>query len=277
MIEQDKKGFKAMMNTVMSIYQKPQCDQDTLRVWWAKLERYDFQIVTKAFDQWVDSSKHAPTVFDILNLVRPKIEFQAALQAPKLTLDQNRMHAANVMQYVSENTPKEKKLKGMREWAHKILKNPKNRRTSILRITMIEQDKKGFKAMMNTVMSIYQKPQCDQDTLRVWWAKLERYDFQIVTKAFDQWVDSSKHAPTVFDILNLVRPKIEFQAALQAPKLTLDQNRMHAANVMQYVSENTPKEKKLKGMREWAHKILKNPKNYPAISLKKAQEAIRAK
>ena len=142
---------------------------------------------------------------------------------------------------------------------------------------MIEQDKKGFKAMMNTVMSIYQKPQCDQDTLRVWWAKLERYDFQIVTKAFDQWVDSSKHAPTVFDILNLVRPKIEFQAALQAPKLNIDQNRMHAANVVAFVAEHTPKEKKLKGMREWAHKILKNPKNYPAISLKKAQEAIRAK
>ena len=142
---------------------------------------------------------------------------------------------------------------------------------------MIEQDKKGFKAMMNTVMSIYQKPQCDQDTLRVWWAKLERYDFQIVTKAFDQWVDSSKHAPTVFDILNLVRPKIEFAVALQAPKLTLDQNRMHAANVMQYVSEHTPKEKKLKDMRAWAHRILNNPKNYPAISIQFAEQAVRAK
>jgi len=142
---------------------------------------------------------------------------------------------------------------------------------------MIEQDKKGFKAMMNTVMSIYQKPQCDQDTLRVWWAKLEKYDFQIVTKAFDQWVDSSKHAPTVFDILNLVRPKIEFAVALQAPKLTLDQNRMHAANVMQYVAENTPKEKKLKGMREWAHRILKNPKKYPAISIQFAEQAVKAK
>ena len=142
---------------------------------------------------------------------------------------------------------------------------------------MTEQDKKGFKAMMNTVMSIYQKPQCDQDTLRVWWAKLEKYEFQIVTKAFDQWVDSSKHPPTVFDILNLVRPKIEFQQSLQAPKLNLEQNRMHAANVMQYIAEHTPAEKKLKDMRAWAHRIIKDPKKYPAISLKTAQEAIRAK
>jgi hypothetical protein len=142
---------------------------------------------------------------------------------------------------------------------------------------MIEQDKKGFKAMMNTVMSIYQKPQCDQDTLRVWWAKLERYEFEKVTQSFNQWVDSSKHAPTVFDILSLVRPKIEFAPALQTPKLTIDQNRMHAANVMQYVSEHASKEMKLKDMRAWAHRILKNPKNYPSISIQFAEQAVRAK
>ena len=41
--------------------------------------------------------------------------------------------------------------------------------------------------------------------------------------------------------------------------------------------EALEEEKKLKDMRAWAHRIIANPKNYPAISLKTAQEAIRAK
>jgi hypothetical protein len=52
---------------------------------------------------------------------------------------------------------------------------------------------------------------------------------------------------------------------------------MHAANVMQYVSEHASKEMKLKDMRAWAHRILKNPKNYPSISIQFAEQAVRAK
>ena len=43
------------------------------------------------------------------------------------------------------------------------------------------------------------------------------------------------------------------------------------------VQEHMPKEeKKLKDMKAWAHRIIAKPKNYPAISLKTAKEALNA-
>ena len=46
-----------MMNTIASIYSKPEPTQDTLRVWWAKLEKYEFMDVSHAFDDWVNRSE----------------------------------------------------------------------------------------------------------------------------------------------------------------------------------------------------------------------------
>lgn len=143
---------------------------------------------------------------------------------------------------------------------------------------MNNDDKIGFKSMMDTLTTLYQRPPLDIDTIRVWFAKLERYEFSIVTKAFDKHVDSSKFMPTVFDILQLCREKpIEF-AQLQAPKLNNQQNKAQADKLLAMVHEKMPiEDKKLKDMRAWAHRIIANPKNYPAISLKTAKEAIHAK
>lgn len=143
---------------------------------------------------------------------------------------------------------------------------------------MNNDDKIGFKSMMDTLTTLYQRPPLDIDTIRVWFAKLERYEFSVVTKAFDKHVDSSKFMPTVFDILQLCREKpIEF-AQLQAPKLNNQQNKAQADKLLAMVHEKMPiEDKKLKDMRAWAHRIIANPKNYPAISLKTAKEAIHAK
>jgi len=143
---------------------------------------------------------------------------------------------------------------------------------------MIEQDKIAFKQMMDTVTTLYQKPNLDIDTIRVWFHKLERFEFSIVTKAFDKHIDNSKFFPSIFDILQLCREKpIEF-AQLQAPKLNNEQNKAHADKLLAMVHEKMPVEdSKIKDMRAWAHRIIKNPKNYPAISLKTAKEAIHAK
>jgi len=143
---------------------------------------------------------------------------------------------------------------------------------------MTSNDKIGFKSMMDTVTTLYQKPNLDIDTIRVWFAKLEKYDFNIVTKAFDKHVDNNKFMPTVFDILQLCREKpIEF-VQLQAPKLNNQQNKAQADKMLAMIQERMPEEdKKLKDMRAWAHRIIANPKNYPAISLKTAKEAINAK
>ena len=139
------------------------------------------------------------------------------------------------------------------------------------------ENKLAFKSMMDTLTSIYQKQPLDQNTLRVWFYKLEKFEFTIVTKAFDKHIDNSKFFPSIFDILQLCREKpIEF-ARLEAPKLSKEVNAVYAANVNRFVQDNMIEEKKLKDMRAWAHRIIANPKNYPAISLEFAKEAINAK
>ena len=142
---------------------------------------------------------------------------------------------------------------------------------------MTLNDKISFKSMMDTLASIYQKQPLDQNTLRVWFYKLEKFEFSIVTKAFDKHIDNSKFFPSIFDILQLCREKpIEF-ARLEAPKLSKEANAVYAANVNRFVQDNKSEEKKLKDMRAWAHRIIANPKNYPAISLEFAKEAVHAK
>jgi hypothetical protein len=142
---------------------------------------------------------------------------------------------------------------------------------------MTLNDKIGFKSMMDTLTTLYQKQPLDQDTLRVWFAKLEKYEFNVVTKAFDKHIDNSKFFPSIFDILQLCREKpIEF-ARLEAPKLSKEANAVYAANVNKFVQDIKSEDKKLKDMRAWAHRIIANPKNYPAISLEFAKEAINAK
>jgi len=142
---------------------------------------------------------------------------------------------------------------------------------------MTLNDKISFKSMMDTLASVYQKQPLDEDTLRVWFYKLEKFEFNIVTKAFNKHIDSSKFFPSIFDILQLCREKpIEF-ARLEAPKLSKEANAVYAANVNRFVQDNMIEEKKLKDMRAWAHRIIANPKNYPSISLEFAKEAIHAK
>jgi hypothetical protein len=142
---------------------------------------------------------------------------------------------------------------------------------------MTLDDKISFKSMMDTLASIYQKQPLDQNTLRVWFYKLEKFEFSIVSKAFDKHIDNSKFFPSIFDILQLCREKpIEF-ARLEAPKLSKEANAVYAANVNRFVQDNIIEDKKLKDMRAWAHRIIANPKNYPAISLEFAKEAINAK
>ena len=140
---------------------------------------------------------------------------------------------------------------------------------------MTLEDKISFKSMMDTLASIYQKQPLDQNTLRVWFYKLEKFEFSIVSKAFDKHIDSSKFFPSIFDILQLCREKpIEF-ARLEAPKLSKEQNHQYSHKVLKFMAEQD--NIKPKDMRAWAKRIISNPKNYPPISLKFAKEAVHAK
>ena len=142
---------------------------------------------------------------------------------------------------------------------------------------MTLNDKIRFQSMMDTLTSVYQKQPLDQDSFKFWFYKLQNFEFNVVTKAFDKHIDNSKFFPSIFDILQLCREKpIEF-ARLEAPKLSKQANAVYAANVNKFVQDIKSEDKKLKDMRAWAHRIIANPKNYPPISLKFAKEAVHAK
>ena len=98
----DKVRFQSMMNTLTSVYQKQPLDQDSFKLWFYKLQNFEFNVVTKAFDKHIDNSKFFPSIFDILQLCREKpIEF-ARLEAPKLSKETNAVYAANVNKFVQD-------------------------------------------------------------------------------------------------------------------------------------------------------------------------------
>lgn len=138
---------------------------------------------------------------------------------------------------------------------------------------MIEQDKIEFKKMMVAMTNLYNKPALEKDVLRIWWAKLERYDIQVVYAAFDKFTTNSIKFPTPADIVDLCKaPKIEY-AQLAAPKLNKEQNKEYADNLVKAINEQIYEEKK--DYKAWAKNIIANPKKYPAISLEFAKEAMR--
>ena len=70
MVDNEKAQFKAMMKAVTQLFNKSDLDIELLRIWWHKLQRFDFHIVSKAFDTWVDANKRMPTPADILELCK---------------------------------------------------------------------------------------------------------------------------------------------------------------------------------------------------------------
>ena len=70
MTQEDKISFKSMMDTLTTLYQKQTLDQNTLRVWFYKFERFEFNQVTKAFDKWINQTRFMPTPSDILTLIK---------------------------------------------------------------------------------------------------------------------------------------------------------------------------------------------------------------
>ena len=74
MIDTDKLAFKNMLVAVFSIYNKPTPDKDIMRMWWHKLERFEFNVIGRAFDRWTDIPNKLPQPADIVILCRPQLE-----------------------------------------------------------------------------------------------------------------------------------------------------------------------------------------------------------
>lgn len=141
---------------------------------------------------------------------------------------------------------------------------------------MVEEDKVKFKNMLDTIMALYGKPSPDKDTIRVWWAKLSKYDFDIVTRAFNNYVDKYKVMPNIASILELckVNPIKDY---VPLPKFKSDpakaeENRKKFKECLQNFAAMPKPEPKA-----WAKKIMLNPGHYSDLAVQYAREALNYK
>jgi len=106
---------------------------------------------------------------------------------------------------------------------------------------MIESDKSAFKEMLIAVFSIYNKPTPDKDIMRMWWHKLERFEFNVIGRALPAPVDfegNQKHADELAIFIHeRLKPKTDFHA--------------------------------------WAKRIMANPKNFPDKSIEEAKKVLK--
>jgi hypothetical protein len=82
LINEHKKTFAEMLNTMFDIYGRKNADQNLMRVWWNKLSKYDLDIVSSSFDTYTSNSNKCPTPYDIIMLCRSKVELKM-LSLPK--------------------------------------------------------------------------------------------------------------------------------------------------------------------------------------------------
>ena len=135
---------------------------------------------------------------------------------------------------------------------------------------MTDDQKMQFRQMMNFVFENCRQPKPSVDILRYWWGKLAGKEIETVTKAFDTWMESKDRAPTIADILDLCRHKVTILPRLPSP-LNIEENRHHADEVKRQIDEfGKPK----RDMKDWARRILANPKGRPDIAIRFAQEAL---
>ena len=70
MVNTEKQSFWNMMNVCCELYKRPALSKEAVSIWWSKLERFEFNVVSKAFDKWSDNSSHMPTPHDIIEICK---------------------------------------------------------------------------------------------------------------------------------------------------------------------------------------------------------------
>lgn len=120
MTDLDKVQFARMMAALTTLYQKPDFDKDTLRIWFSKLKRFEFQMISKSLDKWVDSNKKLPTPADVIELCKAQEAraFDVALPKPAHTPEQVQQNKDRLEKEIAKLKPKTDHKK----WAKDILK-----------------------------------------------------------------------------------------------------------------------------------------------------------
>ncbi len=135
---------------------------------------------------------------------------------------------------------------------------------------MIDSDKQAFKDMVNAVFTIYGKPLPEKEMLRIWWHKLERYDFNAVGRAFDKWTDTPNKLPQPADIVQMCKPREAEYHALPAP-ISVADNKANVEKLNKFIAKEI---KPKNDFHAWAKRILKNPKNFPEMSVDAANKLL---
>jgi hypothetical protein len=137
---------------------------------------------------------------------------------------------------------------------------------------MIEKDKILFKQMLDTVFEMHNRDLLTIEQMRVWWAKLSQYEFSIVSNAVATLTANSKFCPTLADIDKLCYIKPNDFAKIAPPRMSKEDSKVQSDKMMETISKTL---KPTTDYKAWAKRIMINPKDYPAISLKFAKEALR--
>ncbi len=121
--------------------------------------------------------------------------------------------------------------------------------------------------MIDAVFTIYGKQQPDKEILRIWWHKLERFEFNIVSRAFDIWTDTPNKLPQPADIIQMCKPRESEYHALPAPVATAETK----ANIERMNKLIKEKIKPKENFRAWTERILNNPHLFPDTSVEIAK------
>ena len=135
-------------------------------------------------------------------------------------------------------------------------------------------------------MESYHKPEISKDALRVWWSKLNQFEFIEICNAFDKFTDMPKtgiyaQPPLPVDIAKICQSnsqrqlehKITIHARLPSP-LALAANKAHAVEIQEYVAKNI---KPRTDHKKWARDILADEKRCTQHQIKCAKEALNKK
>jgi hypothetical protein len=135
---------------------------------------------------------------------------------------------------------------------------------------MDDSHKKRFWLMINVTMELTNKPPLTKEAIITWWHMLNKYDYEVVEKAVNQWVDCSNKPPTPKDIVSLCRPKDPIYHALPPP-VSVEDNKAHADKLALFIHERL---KPKTDYHAWAKRILRNPQNFPESSVEAARKVL---
>ena len=135
---------------------------------------------------------------------------------------------------------------------------------------MIDTDKRAFMDMLNAVHTIYDRPLPNTDLLRIWWHKLDKFEIEVVSKALDSWTNSPNHMPQPAEIAEMCKPLESVYKALPAP-VNQEVNQAGLDKMNEVIIDGwNPRT----DYRQWARRIMANPKNFPTDSVLEARKVL---